>query len=138
MNNFLHKLRSTMYRLLYGRYGTDQFSRFLLIGALVLWAVSIVTGIHFLNTVSMLLLIYNIFRSYSKNFEKRRKELDTYLFYKNKFDKKFALQKRMWNERNTHKFFKCPTCKTVVRVPKGRGKIEITCPKCSNHFIKKS
>ena len=38
----------------------------------------------------------------------------------------------------THKYYKCPTCKQVVRVPKGRGKIEINCPKCHTKFIKRT
>lgn len=138
MNNFLQKLRNTMYRLSYGRYGTDAFSRFLLIGGLGLFLIYLLFGIKLLYSLAIIMLFYNVFRSYSKNFERRRKELDIYLFYKGKFDSKFALQKRMWRERKTHKFFKCPACKTVVRVPKGRGKIEITCPKCHTNFIKKS
>ena len=138
MNSFLQKLRSTMYRLSYGRYGNDEFSRFLLFGGLGLWVVSLITRIRIFYTFAVIMLFYNIFRIYSKNFAARRKELDTFLFYKHKFDSKFALQKRMWNERHTHKFFKCPKCKTVVRLPKGKGKIEITCPKCKTDFIKKT
>lgn len=138
MNNFLQKIQNTMYRISYGRYGNDEFSRFLLIFGLGMWAVYLFTGINILYTLSFVVLAYNIFRIFSKNHAKRYKEREIFLFYKSKFDSKFALQKRIWRERNTHKFFKCPTCKTVVRVPKGRGKIEIDCPKCHNKFIKKS
>ena len=51
-----------------------------------------------------------------------------------KWDK---MKKRM-AQRKTYKFFKCPTCKQEVRVPKGHGKIEITCPKCRERFVKHS
>ena len=51
--------------------------------------------------------------------------------------KKNNLKKR-WAQRSTYRFFKCPQCKQTVRVPKGRGKICITCPKCKTEFIKKS
>ena len=138
MNNFLQKLQSAMYKISYGRYGKDEFSRFLLWGGLGLLVVHMITGVRLFYTLALVMLVYNIFRIYSKNFTNRRKELDTYLFYKHKFDSKFALQKRMWNERHTHKFYKCSKCKTVVRLPKGKGKIEITCPKCNNRFIKKT
>ena len=138
MNNFLQKLRSTMYRLSYGCYGKDELSRFLLLGGLAFLVLNMLFRIRIFYTLAVVMLVYNIFRIYSKNYTKRRKELDTYLFYKRKFDSKFALQKRMWNERKTHKFFKCPKCKTVVRLPKGKGKIEITCPKCKTDFIKKT
>ena len=46
--------------------------------------------------------------------------------------------KKRWAQRSTYRFFKCPQCKQTVRVPKGRGKICITCPKCKTEFIKKS
>ena len=138
MNNFLQKLRSTMYRMSYGRYGNDQLSRFLLFGGLGLFVVYLITNVRLLYSLAIVMMFFNVYRSYSKNFERRRRELDTYLFYKAKFDKKFALQKRIWNERKTHVFFKCPTCKTVVRLPKGKGKIEICCPKCNTKFIKKT
>ena len=138
MNNFLQKLRSTMYRLSYGRYGTDHLSKFLMWSGLALFGLYFIIGIRLFYTLAILMMFFNIYRSYSKNFAQRRKELDAFLVYKQKFDSKFALQKRMWRERNTHRFFKCPSCKTVVRLPKGKGKIEITCPKCKTTFIKRT
>ena len=138
MNNFMQKFKSALYKISYGRYGTDELSRFLLISGLVCFGLFFITGVGFLYPLSIMLLIYNVFRSYSKNYNKRYKEREIYLFYKSKADKKISLYRRMWNERKTHKFFKCPTCKTVVRVPKGRGKIEISCPKCHNNFVRKS
>ena len=134
----MQKLRNAMYKISYGRYGTDEFSKFLLYGGLGVFAVYLITGINIFYFAAMLFLVYNVFRSYSKNFESRRKERDIYLFYRSKANAKLALQKRKWNERHTHCFFKCPCCKTVVRVPKGKGKIEISCPKCNNKFIKKT
>ena len=138
MNNFLQKLKTELYKFSYGRYGNDELSRFLLYSALALFVLNAVTKVGIFYTISLVLIVYNCFRSLSKNHQKRYMERQVYLLYKGKFDSKFALQKRKWNERKTHKFFKCPSCKTVVRVPKGRGKIEISCPKCHNTFIKKS
>lgn len=138
MNSFLQKLKNSLYKFSYGRYGSDQFSKFLLYGGLALFFIYAITGIGLLYTISLVILIYNCFRILSKNHQKRYQENQVFLIYKGKFDSKFALQKRKWNERKTHKFFKCSKCKTVVRVPKGRGKIEITCPKCHNTFVKKS
>ena len=138
MNNFLQKLQSSIYRFSYGRHGRDDFSKFLIISGLVIFLIYEIFEIHFLYPLSLALMFYSLFRILSKNHTKRFQENQVFLFYKSKFDKKFALQKRMWNERKTHRFFKCPKCKTVVRLPKGKGKIEITCPKCSNRFIKKT
>ena len=138
MNNFLQKLKTELYKFSYGRYGNDELSRFLLYSALALFVLNAITKVGIFYTISLVLIVYNCFRSLSKNHQKRYMERQVYLLYKGKFDSKFSLQKRKWNERKTHKFFKCPSCKTVVRVPKGRGKIEITCPKCHKNFIKKS
>ena len=134
----MQKLKSSLYRFSYGRYGSDELSKFLLYGGLGLFLIYSITKVRFLYTLSLVMLIYNCYRSLSKNHQKRYMERQAYLVYKGKFDSKFALQKRKWNERKTHRFFSCPSCKTVVRVPKGRGKIEITCPKCHTNFIKKS
>ena len=134
----MNRFKQFMYRFMYGRYGADQFSRFLLVASFVAMILHIILGWRILYYIFLAIIIYNCVRMYSKNIYKRQQELAAYLTLKRKFDSKFALQKRKWNERHTHRFFACPVCRTTVRVPKGRGKIEITCPKCKNTFIKKS
>ena len=134
----MNRFKQFMYRFMYGRYGADQFSRFLLVASFVAMILNIILGWRILYYIFLAIIIYNCVRMYSKNIYKRQQELAAYLTLKRKFDSKFALQKRKWNERHTHRFFACPVCRTTVRVPKGRGKIEITCPKCKNTFIKKS
>lgn len=134
----MNKLKELLYRFMYGRYGSDQFSRFLLGVSFVALVLYMLFGARILYYIFMVLTIYNCFRIYSKNIYKRQQELNAFLVLKRKADGRVALMKRMWRERKTHKFFSCPVCKTTVRVPKGRGKIEITCPKCKNSFIKKS
>ena len=134
----MNKFRQFMYKIMYGRYGVDEFSRFLIKASLVAMVINLITGLRIFYYIFMVLIIYNCFRVYSKNHYKRQQELSAFLVLKRQTDNKLALQKRIWNERHTHRFFSCPKCKTTVRVPKGRGKIEITCPKCHNSFIKKS
>lgn len=134
----MNRFKQFMYRFMYGRYGADQFSRFLLVASFVAMVLHIILGWRILYYIFLAIIIYNCFRMYSKNIYKRQQELALFLTLKRQFDSKFALQKRKWNERHTHRFFACPVCRTTVRVPKGRGKIEITCPKCKNNFIKKS
>jgi len=134
----MNRFKQFMYRFMYGRYGADQFSRFLLVASFVAMILHFILGWRILYYIFLAIIIYNCFRMYSKNIYKRQQELAAYLTFKRKFDSKIALQKRKWNERHTHRFFACPVCRTTVRVPKGRGKIEITCPKCKNTFIKKS
>lgn len=134
----MQKLKNFIYKTMYGRYGVDQFSRFLSSISLVELLLNLLTGWRIFNTLFLVTVIYNCFRIYSKNIYKRQAELNAFMVLKRQADSKTAVYRRMWKERKTHRFFACPNCKTTVRVPKGRGKIEITCPKCRNNFIKKS
>ena len=80
--------------------------------------------------------IVNLFLS--RNVSKRYEENQRYLNAKYRAVVKKNNLKKRWAQRSTYRFFKCPQCKQTVRVPKGRGKICITCPKCKTEFIKKS
>ncbi len=138
MNNFTQKLKDIIYKITYGRYGADEFSKFLLFFSIALFLISSIFSSKFIYFIATFIAIINIYRCYSKDFTKRRQERELFLFYKNKLNSKTSLQRRKWKERKTHSFFSCPTCGTVVRVPKGKGKIEISCPKCHTSFIKKT
>ena len=124
-----------------GRYGADQFGRFLSGAALVLLIVNLfVRGVvgQILYFLVLAVLVYNIFRMFSKNTAARYKENVAYLKVKNRVVGWYANLRRRIRESKTHRFYKCPTCKTTVRVPKGKGKIRSTCPKCGAAFVRKS
>lgn len=124
-----------------GRYGADQFGHFLSGAALVLLIVNLfVRGVvgQILYFLVLAVLVYNIFRMFSKNTAARYKENVAYLKVKNRVVGWYANLRRRIRESKTHRFYKCPTCKTTVRVPKGKGKIRITCPKCGASFVRKS
>jgi len=91
-----------------------------------------------LVTLSWALLIFSIFRTLSKNTSQRASENYKYFVYKNKVTGWFRRLKTRWQDRKVHRYFKCPQCHATVRVPKGKGKIRITCPKCKHQFVKKS
>ena len=75
---------------------------------------------------------------FSKNHEKRRAELRWYYEKKNKYTNIISSQKKLHQMRKTHRIYKCKNCKTMLRVPKGVGKIKITCSKCKTTMIKKA
>ena len=91
-----------------------------------------------LVTLSWAALLFSVFRTLSKNTQKRASENYKYFVCKNKVLSRFRRLKTRFQERKTHRYFRCPQCKATVRVPKGKGKIRITCPKCRNQFIKKT
>ena len=122
---------------MYGRNGLDAFGQFLLITALIVNIISSFADSLILSLAGSAILVYMIFRMLSKNLYKRQSENAKYLSIQNKFLRGKNTHKKMWDERKTHKYFKCK-CGTRLRVPKGKGKIEITCPNCKTKIIKKT
>ena len=131
-------MRQKFQQFMSGRYGADQLSRLLMVITLVVLVLSMFRPLRFLYIVAMVLLVYTYFRMFSRNVEKRYAENQKYLNWKYRLVVKKDQRKKRWAQRKTYHFYKCPNCKQTVRVPRGKGKICITCPKCRTEFIKKS
>lgn len=119
-----------------GRYGTDALGRFMLVVMLILMVLYMATGWLAADLLSIVLTVLIIYRMLSRNYAKRSEENRKFL--------KLTEPVRLWvknlfgGKNSTHKVFLCPECKQKVRVPKGKGRIQITCPKCRHEFIKRS
>ena len=134
-------LREKLAKLMYGRYGVDQLGRAMLIFALVLCVLSLfvprrLSGIIYY--ISLILIILMYIRMFSKNIQKRYQENNKYLSLKASFLRKFQREKEIFSQRRFYHFYRCPRCRQRIRIPRGKGRIEIRCPKCSLTFIKKS
>ena len=134
-------MKEKFIRFMQGRYGVDQLSKFILILGLVFVVISAL----FNNALSLLtyilgwvMVIYCYFRIFSRNIPKRYAENQAYLAKKYKIRNFFGKQKNIWQQRKTHHIYTCPSCKQKIRIPKGKGKIEVRCPKCGTTFIKNS
>jgi len=144
MRQFFQNLGYKMQRWMQGRYGTDELNRTLSIGAIVMLVISLIingatrsadgTSSSIAGRIvwylALAMLIWSIFRTYSKNIEKRKREREVFVGFINKIKGFFSLQKRKWDERKTHVYFKCPGCGKQLRVPKGKGNLRVTCPGC--------
>lgn len=135
-------MKEKLIRFMQGRYGIDQLSKFLLITGL---AVVLLSALFGETAVSMLLyifgwgvVIYCYFRIFSRNVQKRYAENQAYLMKTYKIRNWFQNQKNIWQQRKVYHIYTCPSCKQKIRIPKGKGKIEVRCPKCGTTFIKKS
>ena len=120
------------------RYGVDLLSKFMLGTAVVLLVFAMGFRNNFLNTLACLLVLLCYFRMFSRNYQKRAEENQKFLELKGKAATFLKREKEYFEQRKTHHIYKCPSCKQKIRVPKGKGKICITCPKCHTEFIKKS
>ncbi len=131
-------MREKIQRFMMGRYGTDNFSKFLLIVWIVLWVIDLFINSTILSLLSIALLVYVYYRMFSRNIQKRYQENIKYLNMKNKILYKFRSEQSMMKDRKTHHIYKCPTCRQKIRIPRGKGRICITCPKCKTEFTKTS
>ena len=124
------KLKMGFSRFMMGRYGTDKLNTAILLTGVVMCLVTLFTKNAFLDMLLTLLayglMFWAIFRSFSRNTYKRYQENRKYL----------QLMDRVKDRQ--HRYFNCPRCRQVVRVPRGKGKIAITCPKCKEKFIRKT
>ena len=131
-------MREKFQRFMMGRYGSDAFSKFLLTVVLILWVLDIFIDSRILSSWAILLIVYSYFRMFSRNTAKRYQENLKYLEIKNKILTRFKSGNAQANQRKTHHIYKCPTCKQKIRIPRGKGRIRITCPKCKTEFTKVS
>ena len=131
-------MRERFMRFMMGRNGMDDICRFLMVVWFILWFLQLFVRIPFLSLISFIILIYMYFRMFSRNVPKRFQENERFLRFKNRFTRKFRSRKSQMEQRKTHHIYKCPTCKQKIRIPRGKGRICITCPKCKTEFVKKS
>lgn len=130
-------MKDWLQRFMSGRNGFDRFSQFLCILSLILVVIGANTSdiIYFLGLAA---LIYCYFRVLSRDTAKRYAENMKYLSYQDKVTTAFGRMQTRMKMRKTYHYYHCPQCRQELRVPRGRGKISITCPKCGTQFIKKS
>lgn len=132
-------MKDRFLRFMYGRYGVDQFSKFLVaVGILFLLLSGFSRHGGFLYLLSLAILAYSYFRMFSRNHSRRYMENQAYLKYTSSIRRKFSSISYYFNQRRYYHIYKCPSCGQKIRIPRGKGKIEIRCPKCNAHFVKKS
>lgn len=124
------RLSAGFQHFMYGRYGHDKLNRAILTTGLVMSLLTLFNPVWWLDLVLTLgaygMLFWSLFRSFSRNHYKRYQENRKYLLTLDRIKDK------------QNRYFDCPKCHQTVRVPRGKGKIAITCPKCREKFVKKT
>ncbi len=127
---------------MYGRNGTDQLNMALLCAYLAALVLAALLGRNspvrvLLEAVTVALAVLVLFRTFSRNLSKRRAENERFLAWWRPVKQRITGARQRRRDKD-HKYFTCKNCKTICRVPTGKGKIEITCPKCGGKIIGKS
>lgn len=131
-------MREKLIRFMQGRYGVDSFSKTIITIGFIVLLLSMFTKTNIFYWIGWVLVIYAYYRIFSKNIGKRQQENQLYLNKTYKLRCKFAAWKNQMMQRKDYHIYTCPGCKQKIRIPRGKGKIEIQCPKCRTTFVKKS
>ncbi len=132
-----NKIREKLYRFMRGRYGTDELNMAILVLALLISLISSIAHLPILSSVSLGLLIYVNYRTFSRNIAKRAAE-NTAWRKATVVPRRTIKALRMGWKDKEHVYRLCPNCHQICRLPKGRGKIEVHCPSCKEGFTAKS
>lgn len=151
--------RNRLYRFMQGRNGVDALARFLnrlslgcLIGAILLTFLSLICLrreavaastvfrilYYIVYGIGIVLAVLWIYRVFSRNVSKRQAENTRFEYRMQKIRRKVASLKQRWADRKTYKYFRCPQCRQMIRAPRHKGKIRVTCSKCNHIFITKT
>ncbi len=133
------KIKNALYRFMYGRYGSDTLNKVLLwtyISLVIVYTIlslfitnpQLATALWLIYTVANISLVVTIvFRMFSRNIQKRRRENERFCGF-------FKLRRNKFRDRKTHVYHKCPSCRAVLRLPKAKGKHTVLCPRCRHRF----
>jgi hypothetical protein len=131
-------MRDKIIKFMRGRYGMDSLNRMLLGIAVACAVVSLITGNDVFFVLGVIALAVSYLRMLSKNREDRSQENSVYLRYQSKVIGFWRKHANMLKQRKAYHIYHCPSCKQKIRIPRGKGRIVITCPKCKAEFRKKS
>ncbi len=124
----MNKFRNFLANFMRGRNGTDDLGKVVLWASLACYLISLVTKLSVFYTLGILGMAYALYRCMSRDIMNRSAE-------NRRFQKFLSLQKLKWEQRKDYKIFACKRCGRTIRVPKKKGKIEVTCPTCGNKSI---
>ena len=138
--NILNRFREWLYNFMQNRYGMDQFSRDLNIISIVLFVISLFLPAAHIGMLMFAVIGYSYFRVFSRNISARARENQWYLEKTSNIRRRIRSFISVNKQRKDFHIYTCPNpgCRAKIRIPRGKGKIEVTCPKCHTSFIKNS
>ncbi len=136
--SFWGKIKQSFRAMMSGRNGADRLASNCVWFGLILYIVSLFTGLGILAILSLALYVYGIFRMWSRKIDKRREENRRYVEWRNRLSTRVRqFFKRLKNSRE-YKYFKCPQCEVWLRVKRGSQQTHFTCGRCKTEFDRKA
>lgn len=130
-------IRNAIHRFMYGRYGNDSLNLFFIVLYLSLYLLFALTHFELFYWVSLALVFVSLFRLLSRNIPARQKENAQFMRLAGPIIQWYRFQRTMRRDKD-HRYFKCPNCGQQLRVPRGKGRITVTCRSCGASFQENS
>ena len=131
-------MRNFLNRFMLGRYGPDHLGVAMIIVSFILSLIYAVTAVMPPLYISYIMFGFVLFRMLSRNITRRRAENDKFIRYWWPIRTKIKRIIDKLKQKRTHKIFTCPGCKKKLRVPRGKGKLQVSCPMCGEKFFRKT
>lgn len=132
------KCKAWLRNFMTGRSGPDQFSLALIWAGLICYLIDLFARTGLISLLGMAAYVWAIFRLFSRNVEKRRAENARYLQKTGALRVQFRQARVRFKNRKEYKYFKCPQCRSILRLPRGVGEVTVTCGKCRHAFTHKA
>ena len=132
------KIKDAFRRFMNGRHGADQLSVALLWVAIILNVIYMLTGVYIISLLATVVIVYAVFRMLSRDGGKRYAENARYMAFMAKCRTEAQQAKNRHANRKEYKYFRCPKCHSMLRMPRGIGEKTVTCGSCKHQFRKKA
>lgn len=136
--SFWNKILISLRKFMTGRRGSDELSLALLIAGLIISLLSSIFGSALLYWIGLALYVVSLFRMFSRNLTKRYEENRKYVEWLQKTKTSLSQAKVRLKNMRKYKYFKCPECGTLLKLPRKVGEVTVTCGKCRHQFKKKA
>lgn len=136
MKNWFKKLIYKIEQWISDKYGNDELNMFLMCFGIGFAILAFFPAFKHLVVFSFITILWAGFRFLSTDYNRRNSELEIYFRIKDKTNEFLELAEEIWHNRKTHRYFICMKCKSVIRVERGLGDVEVVCPNCEHKMTK--
>ncbi len=136
--SFWDRFKNSIQHFMDGRYGVDELAHAMVIAELVIVVISLLWGSAFISLLGMVFAFLMLFRVFSKNIAKRQTENAKYIAWRRDFTTNASQAWNRLKNARKYKYFKCPECQAMLRLPRKVGEVTVTCGKCKHSFKMKA